>query len=415
MKAIIFDYKRMDDNKSWALCKCNLRDYLYSLKEDFFEFSVQRKIVNNVYLDTIYDAIVTGEPIPSVTLCYYDELENKDGECELDGNRIEILDGLQRTYRLWIVLKINDLIKKHKCTNFKELASVMQKDDYGRIVMQNSFVTPKFLRMLLEQKGGKPYSESILDGYSNYDLYFNVWTGLSDEDIVRKMLVLNAGQKSVSSIHQYELMFLHFFEKQSLNYNKDIELIREREANFREVQSGMRKRHQYLMSSVIVALQSFIHGKYMKVASVNSINIDDNNIMSEEILSKYFNANTLSEFINQLDKFGERLINDNGAYLKWYGKDTVLSGIFGAIGEYCKQNYETRDIESLCDCVEVITKEDDPFKINTYYHAYETKAGTSNLGNVVRKAVFYYTKSLLESGSSDWDKNFEKSSNYDKK
>lgn len=69
MRLQIIDKKLVEGN-TWALCKGNLLEYLQGLKTNFFEFSVQRKIVNNAYLDTIYNSVEKGEPFPPITLTY---------------------------------------------------------------------------------------------------------------------------------------------------------------------------------------------------------------------------------------------------------------------------------------------------------------------------------------------------------
>ncbi|MDO4800560.1 MAG: hypothetical protein Q4A15_00195 [Prevotellaceae bacterium] len=413
MKLKVFDCKDLGGGKSWVLCKGNLMDYLNNLRPEFFEFSVQRKIVSNLYLDDIYSSITMGEPIPPITLTKKTPIVITGDFCEVDGNEIEILDGLQRTYRFWVVKKIRELILSYGCTDFKELVKVMSEDSEGQVIMENSFVTPKFLRSLLEQKGGKTYGESLIDAFNGYEIYLNIWTGLDDADVVRKMLVLNAGQKSVSSIHQYELLFLHFFEKNRLNYNANITLVREREKAFREIQKGNRSVHEYLLSSVIVALQSFIHGKQMRVLSANKIYLDDSNLLGADLLATYFSSEPLSSFINMLDALGVLLCEQDSRYLKWYGKDTVLSGVFGAMGDYSKHINNTPSIEAIHDLSVKICTNKDPFKLSEYYDAYNNKAGNSNLGNVVRKAVFNYTRDLIETGEADWYKHFDKSTRYD--
>ena len=51
LKAKILDKSEIATNKGCYLCSINLYDYLESLEVDFDKFDVQRKIVNNKYLD----------------------------------------------------------------------------------------------------------------------------------------------------------------------------------------------------------------------------------------------------------------------------------------------------------------------------------------------------------------------------
>lgn len=416
MKLEVLDTKQVD-GKTWALCKGNLLQYLKDLKTDFFEFSVQRRIVNNVYLDNIYLSIEKGEPFPPITLTYEGSilLNSKGDTIEIDEKKIEILDGLQRTYRLWVIIFFHRLIQDKNVTDLKSLAELAKKTSEGALVLQNRFITPKFIKSLLELQQGRRYIDKLVDCYSDFDVYFNIWTELDDNAIIRRMLLLNAGQKSVSSTHQFELLFLHFFEDNKLEYNKDITLIREKDIQYRAVQKGDRKVGEYLMSSIVIALQSFINGKQLRISPTNMINLDDDKLLNDETLANYFNPQTLSEFINCVYDFDIILCNKSDNYIKWYGKDTTLSGVFGAMGAYLMENntaVEIREIHSLILKFRNIT---DPFCLRDYYDAYENKLATTkvNVGNAVRKAIFSYTKDFLTKGESDWYKYFSQQGSYD--
>lgn len=411
----VLDTKQVNDN-TWALCKGNLLEYLRGLKTNFFEFSVQRKIVNNVYLDNIYHSVEIGEPFPPVTLTYSGIIpSDTKGSIDIDENCVEILDGLQRTYRLWVILFFEKLIKESGARDLKSLAEAAKGTEEGEVILQNRFITPKFLRKLFEVENNKLYVEILLEHYEQFDVYFNIWTGLDDKAIIRKMLVLNAGQKSVSSTHQFELLFLHFFEDNKLDYNNAVTLIREKDKRYRDVLQGKRDLGEYLMSSVVIALQSFINGKQLRIQNKNLINLDDNKLLNDEKLATYFNAITLSEFINHLYNLGEVLSNKNPDYVKWYGKDTVLSGVFGAIGSNMIEKQGYADVQSIGQVIHEIEQNNDPFKLKEYYDAYENKLESSkvNVGNAVRKAIFNYTKELLSLGKSDWYIHFSQRYDYD--
>ncbi len=413
----VLDTKPIEESKTWALCKGNLLEFLKGLKTDFFEFSVQRKIVNNIYLDNIYYSVGKGEPFPPVTLTYSGiiPLESKGQKLRVDESKVEILDGLQRTYRLWVILFFDELIRECGANDLKSLANEAKKTPEGEVVLQNRFITPKFIKSFFEDKEGKRYIDWLIEKYSAFDVYFNIWTGLDDEAIIRRMLVLNAGQKSVSSTHQFELLFLHFFEDDKLNYNPAVKLIREKDSRFREVQQGKRELGEYLMSSVVIALQSFINGKQLRISPKNMINLDDNKLLNDQNLANYFNSQTLSEFINNLYNLGEVLSKKTPNYIKWYGKDTVLSGVFGAMGSIMIDDSGSADVGAIERLILKLAQFEDPFKLNDYYDAYENKLATSkvNVGNAVRKAIFNYTKDLLTLKAPDWYKYFSQYNNDD--
>lgn len=415
MKLEVLDTKEVN-GKTWALCKGNLLQYLKALKTDFFEFSVQRKIVNNVYLDNIYSSVEKGEPFPPITLTYAENisLESKGNSINIDEEKIEILDGLQRTYRLWIIVFFQKLIESHNVNDLRSLADVAKLTPEGEVVLQNRFITPKFIKSFFVEEDGKKYINRLIDSYSNFDVYFNIWTGLDDKTVIRRMLVLNAGQKSVSSTHQFELLFLHFFEDNKLKYNEKITLIREKDRKYRDVKTGKREIGEYLMSSVVIALQSFINGKQLRISPTNMINLDDNKLLNDQTLTDYFNAQTLSAFINNLYDFDKILSEKSNDYVKWYGKDTTLSGVFGALGAYLLESNEIPDVKAIYSLILKFEKSADPFNLHDYYDAYENKLATTkvNVGNAVRKAIFNYTKDFLSQGKSDWYKHFSQQDNY---
>jgi hypothetical protein len=96
----ILDAKELNDN-TWFLCKGNLLNYLEKLKPSFYEYIIQRKIVKNRYLNTIVNTIVSGEPVPIITLTTTSKLDDiaKGSLINLEMGSVEILDGLQRTSR----------------------------------------------------------------------------------------------------------------------------------------------------------------------------------------------------------------------------------------------------------------------------------------------------------------------------
>ena len=417
MKLQILDKKPVKGN-TWALCKGNLLEYLQGLKTDFFEFSVQRKIVNNAYLDTIYVSVKDGEPLPPITLTYQGDIAAEVGEfIDIDEQQVEILDGLQRTYRLWVVLFLADVIRQSNDKSLKGIATALKQSRDGEVIMENSFITPKFMRGMLElQVDGRLYIEHLLEFYSKFDVYFNIWTRQDDQQIIRRMLILNAGQKQVSSTHQFELLFLHFFEDQKLHYDQQkIMLVREKDLRFRSVQRGERDKGEFLMSSVVIALQSFINGRQLRISAVNKINLDDNKLLNHEKLEQYFNADTLSEFITHLYNLGDLLSIKSPEYIHWYGKDTVLSGIFGAMGAFLLDKGYNTDVSAIGWLMLEIDRYNDPFHLLDYYDAYSNKLASTkvNVGNAVRKAIFNYTKELLTMGHSDWNRQFDTTGNYD--
>lgn len=408
----------------WILCKSNLWDYLAGLKDDFFEFSVQRKIVNNIYLDSIDNSVEKGEPFPAITLTYQGNLQkymNHEGQMEiggtvdLDEQQIEILDGLQRTYRLWVIYYLYTMIHEKGCTDMMTVLNELKQSGEGEVILQNNFFTPKYLRSLLSQNGVSMHIDYLIEKFKAFEVYFFIWAGLDDNEVIRQMLVLNAGQKSVSSTHQFELLFLHFFEKDKLNILRPVTLLREKDPRYRKVLRGERSVGEYSMASVVIALQSFINGRQLRIHTVNKINLDDDKLLNEESLNNYFNAPVLSEFINVVYDLDEILSQKSPLYLKWFGRDTVLSGIFGAFGRFMIDKDEILDVRNIRRLLLEIANYRDPFRLTEYYDAYDNKLASTkvNVGNAVRKAIFHFTLDMLTTGKADWYTYFDTVSRHD--
>ena len=99
MKITILREKKLQNGKKWYLAVCNLLEYIDSLKDEFFNYDIQRRIVKNSYLDKLWTTIYSGDPLPSITLT----ANVKGGVDNSSVEDFEILDGLQRSFRLWAI------------------------------------------------------------------------------------------------------------------------------------------------------------------------------------------------------------------------------------------------------------------------------------------------------------------------
>ena len=403
MKLKVLDYKSFQKGKSWYLCKVHLYEFLTSLKKDFYEFQVQRRIVRNVYLDKLYQTIEEGSPIPPITLCANKIRRVSTEEIELDPHmeNVDIIDGLQRTFRLWIFLELQKIIEKNNLSDAKELINYLkQEDENGQYVLNLDFINLAYLKTFFD----KEEVDKRLDAYRNYDIYLVLWTGLSDTAIIEKMLILNAGQRPVSSTHQYELLFLHYFDKDKINLPQHIQLVREKDQNYFKVHRGERNVGQYTLASVIIALQSFIEQKPLRVAPTNYMEFDTSSSITQERVQKYFRPQYLAQFIESIYSLDIELSRVEG-YVKWFGKDTTLSGIFAALG-YLKKDAK--------DLLNAIISKNFNFDLENFNKEYNFLASTKvNVGNVVRKAIFRYCCDELSIGKGSWKKAFNNVDEYE--
>jgi len=407
-KLTVLDFKILDDRK-WLLCKGNLIDYLKDLKEDFYNFSIQRKIVKNQYLDTLVTTIKDKDPIPLITLTYEDkDLETKIGaELSINMNQVEILDGLQRTFRLWAHYK---LIREQKETGITDPVEFTKKvkADYP-IFFETGIVSLTKIRNFYQQNE----FQQIYEAFSAFDVYFVVWVNLTPKKVIHKMLVLNAGQRSVSKTHQFELLFLYLWDdlKNSLG---DITLYREKDPEASKIKSGQRNSGDYMFTSVIVSLRSFLEKRPLRV-SIDDLDVSElsHDISSAEINESLFKADFIKTFLQSLKALDELLIKieeDEGS--KWFVKDTTLSGILAGLGVYAKVD----EMQSI-DEIQILFEENFKrlltqvrqygFNLKEFIFEYNQLSSRSvNIGNFIRKVVMDYTVALLEDQDPSWKEIF---------
>lgn len=402
MNVYILDKKDLG-RKSWYLCKCNLYDYLVNLNKDFYNFQVQRRIVKNIYLDGICNTILSGEPIPPFTITI-DQVAQCDegGVLDIDLSKCEILDGLQRTFRLWALLDFQRIIKENTLQSPKDFIGYMKtQGEFGDMVLGLDFISASFLKLLFNE----PVYNDIVEAFKHFDIMLVVWAGLTQEEVVKKMLLLNAGQRPVSSTHQYELLFLHVFDNSNISV-PNVRLFRERDARYFAVKRGERNIGEYPMSSAIISLQSLIEKKPLRVIPANLIQWDTDSILDFETLTLYFNPEFISRFLTCIYEMDSILSKRDPAYIKWFGKDTTLSGIFAGIGVTYSAN---GDIIQCCeDFVTRLGNGELDFALDNFNHAYDALASTRvNVGNIVRRAISNYTSELILNGTASWDYSFK--------
>ena len=401
MNITILKEKELQNGKKWDLAVCNLLEYIAARKDNFFKYEIQRRIVKNSYLDKLWTTISSGDPLPSITLTG-NVKENVDNSSVED---FEILDGLQRSFRLWAIKYLNDLIKRAKTQDVRVMIEEMKKDENGNRLLDSKVINRSILRKLLTDENIN--IENLMKCYAQQDIILNIWSGLNDEEIINKMLTLNAGQRSVSSTHQFELMFLHYFKK--LEVPKGVQIIRERDDEYFSVKKKERKCGQFLMSSIIIAIQSLIERKPVRIQTVNDLRTNDSVV--EESSASFFTKDNLEAFINQLLKLDKKFDNDQIG--SWIMKDTTLSGLFAAIGAVYNQEW-TYNVPSMLDFIhkKITVLNDENINYSEFNDAYNNLSSvTVNIGNAVRKAVYIYFKNLFLNKPMSWQEAFNRNEN----
>ena len=238
------------------------------------------------------------------------------------------------------------------------LIEEMRKDENGKRLLDSKVINRTILRKLLTDENIN--IENLMNCYAQQDIVLNIWSGLNDEEIINKMLTLNAGQRSVSSTHQFELMFLHYFKK--LEVPKGVQIIRERDEEYFSVKKKERKCGQFLMSSIIIAIQSLIERKPVRIQTVNALRITDSVV--EESSASFFTKDNLEAFIKLLLELDKKFSNDQIG--SWIMKDTTLSGLFAAIGVVYNQDL-TYNVPSMLDFIHnKIMVLNNQYSVNSY-------------------------------------------------
>lgn len=392
MNIRIYDQKQIEKTGNiWYIGAGNLYEYLVSLRSDFFDYKIQRRLVANKYLDSLYKTIEQGEPIPAVTLITDKPLTASEGKAVVDMKSMDILDGLQRTYRLWVIFKLGHLADELSEKSFDGILSYIKQHEPE--LLELDFVNIRFLRLMAEPRNTGIYLDYLIGKMKEFDLTFTIWSGLSEDDIVKKMLILNAGQKPVSVTHQSEIIFMRFFNKNELNLlNGKIRLYREKDSEYSRIRKGLRKVGEYVMSSVVIALLSYISKRPMRVSLDKIVRWDSENFFDSEMTGVFFNSRYLSNFLIRLYDIDEVLSARSDAMKVWIGKDTTLSGLYAALGECMVE------IDSISSKLRLID-----FRLDEFESEYGRLSSVRiNVGNEVRKAIYRYTQAGLRRQPIQW-------------
>lgn len=399
---------RKGDN--WVLGKVTLLDYLDDMTQESFNYIIQRGIVTNKYLDTILEAIGTGSAIPPISLIAKGDVP--ENETEMEVRDFNILDGLQRTYRLWIYLQLAKLAEQHPNADYRVVTDNLRKEEPSF----SKAISTRQIRALFKQDQ-EVNVRNLKQLFSQYHIYIYLWLNLPEKEAIKKMLILNAGQKRMPIQNQYELMYLHTFE-QSRFEMKGVELIRTKDEESYRVKKGERRVGQYIVPSVIIGLQSFISGKPVRLSdellySTTSDFADE--YITEKDVDLFFDDQFIMDYVVNLHRLDVAICTDDEQALRWFSKDTALSGIMGGIGRFLREKYHSdeefsnganTDFLKLTDTV----FQQGVFKLDDYDRQYASLSSIRiNIGMIVRKAISEYTYLLLtDRYAANWNMAFDK-------
>ncbi|EON93159.1 hypothetical protein MARLIPOL_03965 [Marinobacter lipolyticus SM19] len=399
MRLKILDCKSEDDAKCY-LCRVSLSDYIRSIPTDYKEFDVQRGIVSNRYLDNLVETVREKRHIPPIVLVSGGETVNEES-IELKGYRI--LDGLQRTHRLKVIHDAIDVVISNKNEGLSEENI---NSYYRRFSSEFKKVgaTRKLVKMLFDFQVSK--LDSAIEFFEGNSLWLEVWCGLSSDNQIKKMLLLNAGHKSVNIKHQLELLFLGTLFKLEEISNDHIEFKREREVSATQY-SKSRGLGQYHFSHIISALISLSAGKVVNTNSDFISGLQSGNLPEVELIEG-FNIEFLRKFIEFVYKLDASLNENYGVDgLRWLGREVVLVGVFGAIGASSKERgvglYEFFD--GLISSVDQMVRE---LSVDEFeHHRNRVELNKVNVGSINKKAVYKAVYDIVSGrGFASWEEYF---------
>lgn len=402
MNIRILDRKRSTQGIDWFLGEISLWDYLSAITPDNFLFDIQRGIVKNQYLDSILLSIYSNEPIPPITIIT-DNL--REEENNLNITSFEVLDGLQRTYRLWMYRYISEIAEKSEDLfgHSYDLSKTLNKLKETSLFIPG-ILSVKQIRNLLDVTQSINI-ENLKTAFQNFPIYLYIWANLAEKDVIKKMLILNAGQKRVSIPHQYELMFMHILKDPKLI--DGIRLVRVKDEDYGRIKNGDRKLGEYIFSTLIIGLQSLIANRPLRLSANNLEQINEEDFVSQEIMDKFFNHPFLNAYLTQIFELDKSLLEFDKEYLRWFVKDTTISGIFGAIGRYMQISISgdidipefNREFEYIREKLE----KNNYFHLDEFYKEYNSLSSSRiNIGDVVRKAIFAYTLECINGEPVSW-------------
>lgn len=398
MKAKILE--RFEEKESTCfLTSISLEEYISTLPSDYKSYEVQREIVKNTYLDNLITTIIERNHIPPIVLVI-EEGEYTIEKSEIQINQYKILDGLQRTFRLKLIFDTIELLitqlelKKIDILHLTKLQLNRQfKDDLLRIDSNST--------ILFELKEfAKKEGEEKLEQLFKRKQWFEIWQGLSPDQEVTKMLILNAGHKPVKTKHQLELLFRNIIPiLQKVDF-PEFELVREKEISSIQY-SKSRILGQFHFSHIITSVLSLSEGKTL-TSNTNLIQKTQSNYFNEEVFDKFLHIDFLKEFIRTLLEI-DKAINAQfgGIGIKWMGRETSLVGMFAATGKYINENY-IKPIDALKYLQSKIIQNPNLLALEDFEKQRNSlDLAKVNIGNVNKKAVYEGLSAILNGTSEE--------------
>lgn len=393
------DFKVLDQKyeaqSSCFLVSATLEEYVQSIPPDYDDYEIQRSIVNNFYLDRLVHTVLRKGHIPSITLITSDRADViREGSI----SDFKILDGLQRTHRLKIIFETKELLLNH-VVELPDGLNEFQVKRHFREELSKIGSSGNLLVAIRDfyLRHGK---EELNSCFSDNAQWFEIWSGLAAEDEVKKMLVLNAGQKPVNIKHQLELIFQNIYPIFEDVKSGNISIVREKEMSSTTF-SKNRGVGSYHFTHLISALISFFEARPVTTNTGFIAKVQDDDRKLKEF-TELFSYSFLEEFlasVYKLDLAARDSYHEIG--LQWFGREVSLVSLFGAIGARTRRNNE-----ELSEVVDQLTSNFDKCNLEEYE---ECRNGIDlakvNIGNINKKNIYEAFKGFFSDDMAhriDW-------------
>lgn len=382
MKIEILD-KKSEGKSTCYLARAVIRDYLDALPKDFASFHIQRDRTNNVYLDRLIDTVIRRRHIPTLVLIADSVNSERNIACDL-----KILDGLQRTLRLKAIADSIEIARNLDL-------SLTRPEIIRQVGMQLSEegIDAAIFFQVIDEVRANGFNE--VDACLQENQWFEIWTNISDEDQVKKMLLLNAGHKAVKTRHQLELLFLGVLPRLESKNNGKFVVVREKESSSISF-SKKRTLGEFHFAAVIASLVAYFLGKTVTTNAelVSDLQNDDSESSMRRIIEgfSYKFTSLLTSFLVDLDTLIESKEGPLG--IQWLGREVVLVGIFAALGDFARDSKKSSPEKSFSLLLEKIRTTD--LDLTGFEQVRnEQDLGKINIGMINKRAVFSAVRDLL--------------------
>lgn len=343
----------LPDNTKVMYCLASPKTYLQIIGDDFENFEFQRNRQNHKGYKQLKEDIRNGGVIPAITLSVKSnkideiiELDNDEGafiDRISQGDCLDILDGLQRTYI------INDL--NHEGVSFN-----------------------KEQRFLLE-----------------------IWLEKDINNIMKRMIILNSSQKRMSSKHQVDLLFSTFFnEKIKTDLPENIVVYREKDKKLPDFKIDA---YSYPLNRIASSYYSYLKAKAVisNDELINNLFLDEDEAGDVEkniIGSKYLAFQKHFAVFVKINQHLWKIYEDNKSHQEWFASDIVMSAVFASLAKIDQKN-NNHNSEFLNNLFIFLTENsnEDPLSLN-HFDDIKTKK-KSNIGVFQRKLVEKFIFNLI--------------------